>query len=92
MPIQRLVVNRFHVQRSGDKSMRKHMVIKWYAGLSRGILCCQNAIARQVNRLLLAASMDTGAYILAGCSGNPAFASSSHGAGRAMNRRQAVKH
>ena len=35
--------------------------------------------------------MGTGSYILAGNAGNPAFASASHGAGRAMSRRQALK-
>jgi len=42
--------------------------------------------------VIIGGSMGTGSYILAGCSGNPAFASASHGAGRAMSRRQAVKH
>jgi tRNA-splicing ligase RtcB len=34
--------------------------------------------------------MGTGSYILAGSSGNPAFSSSSHGAGRAMSRHQSL--
>ena len=42
--------------------------------------------------VIIGGSMGTGSYILAGCSGNPAFASASHGAGRAMSRRQAKKH
>lgn len=36
-------------------------------------------------------SMGTGSYILAGNQGNPAFASASHGAGRSMSRKQALK-
>lgn len=34
--------------------------------------------------------MGTGSYILAGNSENPAFSSSSHGAGRAMSRHQSL--
>lgn len=41
--------------------------------------------------VILGGSMGTGSYILAGNSGNPAFASASHGAGRAMSRSQALK-
>jgi tRNA-splicing ligase RtcB len=40
--------------------------------------------------VVIGGSMGTGSYILAGESGNPAFASSSHGAGRAMSRHQAL--
>ena len=40
--------------------------------------------------VVIGGSMGTGSYILAGASGNPAFASSSHGAGRAMSRHQAL--
>ena len=41
--------------------------------------------------VIIGGSMGTGSYILAGTSGNQAFASSSHGAGRAMSRHQALK-
>jgi tRNA-splicing ligase RtcB len=41
--------------------------------------------------VIIGGSMGTGSYILAGNAGNPAFASASHGAGRAMSRRQALK-
>ena len=41
--------------------------------------------------VIIGGSMGTGSYILAGSSGNQAFASSSHGAGRAMSRSQALK-
>ena len=41
--------------------------------------------------VIIGGSMGTGSYILAGNSGNPAFASASHGAGRAMSRKQALK-
>lgn len=41
--------------------------------------------------VFIGGSMGTGSYILAGNSGNPAFASASHGAGRAMSRTQAAK-
>lgn len=41
--------------------------------------------------VIIGGSMGTGSYILAGTAGNPAFASASHGAGRAMSRRQALK-
>lgn len=41
--------------------------------------------------VIIGGSMGTGSYILAGASGNQAFASSSHGAGRAMSRNQALK-
>lgn len=40
--------------------------------------------------VIIGGSMGTGSYILAGNSGNPAFASSSHGAGRALSRHQAL--
>lgn len=40
--------------------------------------------------VVIGGSMGTGSYILAGASGNQAFASSSHGAGRAMSRHQAL--
>ncbi|MDP1573388.1 MAG: RtcB family protein [Coxiellaceae bacterium] len=40
--------------------------------------------------VIIGGSMGTGSYILAGASENPAFASASHGAGRAMSRRQAL--
>ncbi|SEP19982.1 RtcB family protein [Nitrosovibrio sp. Nv6] len=40
--------------------------------------------------VVIGGSMGTGSYILAGASGNPAFASASHGAGRAMSRHQAL--
>ncbi|ARO87497.1 RNA-splicing ligase RtcB [Nitrosospira lacus] len=39
--------------------------------------------------VVIGGSMGTGSYILAGASGNQAFASSSHGAGRAMSRNKA---
>jgi tRNA-splicing ligase RtcB len=42
--------------------------------------------------VIIGGSMGTGSYILAGSSGNQAFASSSHGAGRAMSRHQALQH
>jgi tRNA-splicing ligase RtcB len=41
--------------------------------------------------VIIGGSMGTGSYILAGTRGNPAFASCSHGAGRAMSRNQALK-
>ncbi|MCB1977626.1 MAG: RtcB family protein, partial [Nitrosomonas sp.] len=41
--------------------------------------------------VIIGGSMGTGSYILAGNAGNPAFASASHGAGRAMSRNQALK-
>ena len=41
--------------------------------------------------VIIGGSMGTGSYILAGNSGNPAFASASHGAGRAMSRKQASR-
>ncbi len=41
--------------------------------------------------VIIGGSMGTGSYILAGNGGNPAFASASHGAGRAMSRKQALK-
>ena len=41
--------------------------------------------------VIIGGSMGTGSYILAGTSGNQAFASASHGAGRAMSRHQALK-
>jgi tRNA-splicing ligase RtcB len=41
--------------------------------------------------VIIGGSMGTGSYILAGNTGNPAFASASHGAGRAMSRTQAAK-
>lgn len=40
--------------------------------------------------VVIGGSMGTGSYILAGSSGNQAFASASHGAGRAMSRHQAL--
>lgn len=40
--------------------------------------------------VVIGGSMGTGSYILAGASGNPAFSSASHGAGRAMSRHQAL--
>ncbi|SFN98284.1 RtcB family protein [Nitrosospira briensis] len=40
--------------------------------------------------VVIGGSMGTGSYILAGSSGNRAFASASHGAGRAMSRHQAL--
>lgn len=44
--------------------------------------------------VVIGGSMGTGSYILAGNSEieNKAFASASHGAGRAMSRRQAIRH
>lgn len=42
--------------------------------------------------VIIGGSMGTGSYILAGTSTNQAFASCSHGAGRAMSRNQALKH
>ena len=41
--------------------------------------------------VVIGGSMGTGSYIFAGNAGNPAFASASHGAGRAMSRNQALK-
>lgn len=41
--------------------------------------------------VVIGGSMGTASYILAGVSQNPAFASASHGAGRAMSRHQALK-
>lgn len=41
--------------------------------------------------VIIGGSMGTGSYILAGVSTNRAFASCSHGAGRAMSRNQALK-
>lgn len=41
--------------------------------------------------VLIGGSMGTGSYILAGNADNPAFSSASHGAGRALSRRQALK-
>jgi tRNA-splicing ligase RtcB len=43
--------------------------------------------------VIIGGSMGTGSYILAGCKAeeNKAFASASHGAGRAMSRNQALK-
>jgi len=41
--------------------------------------------------VIIGGSMGTGSYILAGASTNQAFASCSHGAGRAMSRNQALK-
>ncbi|HSO07489.1 MAG TPA: RtcB family protein [Pelomicrobium sp.] len=40
--------------------------------------------------VIIGGSMGTGSYVLAGVAGNPAFSSASHGAGRAMSRRQAL--
>jgi len=42
--------------------------------------------------VIIGGSMGTGSYVLAGLAGNPAYASASHGAGRAMSRNQALKH
>lgn len=42
--------------------------------------------------VIIGGSMGTGSYILAGSSENQAFASASHGAGRAMSRHQALAH
>lgn len=41
--------------------------------------------------IIIGGSMGTGSYILAGMENNPAFASCSHGAGRAISRNQALK-
>jgi tRNA-splicing ligase RtcB len=41
--------------------------------------------------VIIGGSMGTGSYVLAGLSGNPAYASASHGAGRAMSRNAALK-
>lgn len=41
--------------------------------------------------VIIGGSMGTASYILAGNENNPAFASASHGAGRQMSRRQALK-
>ncbi|WP_300294713.1 RtcB family protein [Nitrosomonas sp.] len=41
--------------------------------------------------VIIGGSMGTGSYILTGMPNNPAFASCSHGAGRAMSRNQALK-
>ena len=41
--------------------------------------------------VIIGGSMGTCSYILAGNNNNPAFASASHGAGRSMSRRQALK-
>ncbi len=40
--------------------------------------------------VMIGGSMGTGSYILAGNANNPAFSSASHGAGRAISRRQAL--
>jgi tRNA-splicing ligase RtcB (3'-phosphate/5'-hydroxy nucleic acid ligase) len=42
--------------------------------------------------VIIGGSMGTGSWVLAGLAGNPAFASASHGAGRAMSRKAALKH
>lgn len=42
--------------------------------------------------VVIGGSMGSGSYILAGNSGNPAYSSASHGAGRAMSRHQALTH
>ena len=42
--------------------------------------------------VIIGGSMGTGSYVLAGLADNPAFASASHGAGRSMSRKQALKH
>lgn len=42
--------------------------------------------------VVIGGSMSSGSYILAGNSGNPAYSSASHGAGRAMSRHQALTH
>ncbi len=41
--------------------------------------------------VIIGGSMGTGSYVLAGLPGNPAYASASHGAGRAMSRNAALK-
>ncbi len=41
--------------------------------------------------VIIGGSMGTGSYVLAGLAGNPAWASASHGAGRAMSRNAALK-
>lgn len=41
--------------------------------------------------VIIGGSMGTGSYVLAGLTGNPAFASASHGAGRSMSRHAALK-
>jgi tRNA-splicing ligase RtcB (3'-phosphate/5'-hydroxy nucleic acid ligase) len=41
--------------------------------------------------VIIGGSMGTGSWLLAGMAGNPAFASASHGAGRAMSRKAALK-
>ncbi len=41
--------------------------------------------------VIIGGSMGTGSYVLTGLAGNPAYASASHGAGRAMSRNQALK-
>ncbi len=41
--------------------------------------------------VIIGGSMGTGSYVLAGLPGNPAWASASHGAGRAMSRNAALK-
>jgi tRNA-splicing ligase RtcB len=41
--------------------------------------------------VIIGGSMGTGSYVLAGLPGNPAHASASHGAGRAMSRNAALK-
>lgn len=42
--------------------------------------------------VIIGGSMGTGSYVLAGSATNRAFASCSHGAGRAMSRNHALKH
>ncbi len=42
--------------------------------------------------VIIGGSMGTGSYVLVGADTNQAFASCSHGAGRAMSRNQALKH
>ena len=41
--------------------------------------------------VIIGGSMGTGSYVLAGLPGNPAYASASHGAGRAMSRHAALR-
>lgn len=56
-----------------------------------GLPAAYQAVGQPV---IIGGSMGTGSYILAGNSSteNQAFASASHGAGRAMSRHQALKH
>ncbi|COW58483.1 RNA-splicing ligase RtcB [Mycobacterium tuberculosis] len=42
--------------------------------------------------MLIPGTMGTASYVLAGVTGNPAFFSTAHGAGRVLSRHQAARH